>query len=165
MGNLEFWDDYDLAVRILEAMEKEFEIEIPRGELSYVLLHIRGAKMAYTGEEKELPGDLGDDQVLSMIDRMIDVYNSDIADELKEDEEFLRGLLVHLRPVLVRLSTGLRIHNPILDDIKEEYGEIFEACRRAAAVITEETGYEVNEAEVGFLASELFAPADSAWRD
>lgn len=152
MGNLEFWDDYDLAVRILEAMEKEFEIEIPRGELSYVLLHIRGAKMAYTGEEKELPGDLGDDQVLSMIDRMIDVYNRDIADELKEDEEFLRGLLVHLRPVLVRLSTGLRIHNPILDDIKEEYGDIFEACRRAAAVITEETGYEVNEAEVGFLA-------------
>ena len=152
MGNLEFWDDYDLAVRILEAMENEFEIAIPRGELSYVLLHIRGAKMAYTGEEMELPSDMGDDKILPMIDRMIDVYDKDIADELKEDEEFLRGLLVHLRPVLVRLSTGLRIHNPILDDIKEEYGDIFEACRRASRVITEETGYEVNEEEVGFLA-------------
>ncbi|MBQ8987906.1 MAG: BglG family transcription antiterminator [Lachnospiraceae bacterium] len=152
MGDLEFWDDYDLAVRILEAMEKEFEILIPRGELSYVLLHIRGAKMAYTGEEQEFPSDLGDDRLLPMIDRMIDVYNKDIANELKEDEEFLRGLLVHLRPVLVRLSTGLRIHNPILEDIKEEYAEIFEACRRAAQVITEETGYEVNEEEVGFLA-------------
>ena len=152
MGNLEFWDDYDLAVRILEAMEKEFEISIPRGELSYVLLHIRGAKMAYTGEEQEFPADLGDDRLLPMIDRMIDVYNKDIVNELKEDEEFLRGLLVHLRPVLVRLSTGLRIHNPILEDIKEEYADIFEACRRAAQVITEETGYEVNEEEVGFLA-------------
>ena len=152
MGDLEFWDDYDLVVRILEAMEKEFEILIPRGELSYVLLHIRGAKMAYTGEEQEFPSDLGDDRLLPMIDRMIDVYNKDIANELKEDEEFLRGLLVHLRPVLVRLSTGLRIHNPILEDIKEEYAEIFEACRRAAQVITEETGYEVNEEEVGFLA-------------
>ena len=152
MGNLEFWDDYDLAVRILEAMEKEFEISIPRGELSYVLLHIRGAKMAYTGEEQEFPADLGDDRLLPMIDRMIDVYNKDIANDLKEDEEFLRGLLVHLRPVLVRLSTGLRIHNPILEDIKEEYADIFEACRRAAQVITEETGYEVNEEEVGFLA-------------
>ena len=152
MGDLEFWDDYDLAVRILEAMEKEFEILIPRGELSYVLLHIRGAKMAYTGEEQEFPEDMGDDRLLPMIDRMIDVYNKDIANELKEDEEFLRGLLVHLRPVLVRLSTGLRIHNPILEDIKEEYAEIFEACRRAAHVITEETGYEVNEEEVGFLA-------------
>lgn len=152
MGNLEFWDDYDLAVRILEAMEKEFEISIPRGELSYVLLHIRGAKMAYTGEEQEFPADLGDDRLLPMIDRMIDVYNKNIANELKEDEEFLRGLLVHLRPVLVRLSTGLRIHNPILEDIKEEYADIFEACRRAAQVITEETGYEVNEEEVGFLA-------------
>ena len=59
MGNLEFWDDYDLAVRILEAMEKEFEIEIPRGELSYVLLHIRGAKMAYSGRR---PGPLDDRQ-------------------------------------------------------------------------------------------------------
>ena len=152
MGNLEFWDDYDLAVRILEAMEKEFGISIPRGELSYVLLHIRGAKMAYTGEEREFPSDLGDDKLLPMIDRMIDVYNEGIAEELKEDEEFLRGLLVHLWPVLVRLSTGLRIHNPILEDIKEEYAEIFDACRRASKVITEETGYEVNEEEVGFLA-------------
>ena len=133
-------------------MEKEFEIEIPRGELSYVLLHIRGAKMAYTGEEREFPSDLGDDKLLPMIDRMIDVYNKDIAAELKEDEEFLRGLMVHLRPVLVRLSTGLRIHNPILDDIREEYADIFDSCRRAAQVITEETGYEVNEEEVGFLA-------------
>ena len=152
MGNLEFWEDYDLAVRILEAMEQEFEIEIPRGELSYVLLHLRGAKMAYTGEEKELPGDIGDERLLPMVDRMIDVYDKSIADELKEDEEFLRGLLIHLRPVLVRLSTGLRIYNPILEDIREEYSDIFEACRRAAQVITEETGYEVNEAEVGFLA-------------
>ncbi len=152
MGELEFWEDYDLAVRILEAMETEFSIDIPRGELSYVLLHIRGAKMAYTGGEMEFPADMGDDKILPMVDKMIDVYNADIADELKEDEEFLRGLLVHLRPVLVRLSTGLRIHNPILDDIKEEYGDIFEACRRAAAVITQETGYEVNEEEVGFLA-------------
>lgn len=152
MGNLEFWDDYELAVRILEAMEREFEIAIPRGELSYVLLHLRGAKMAYTGEEQELPGDIGDDRLLPMVDRMIDVYDKSIADELKEDEEFLRGLLIHLRPVFVRLSTGLRIYNPILDDIKEEYADIFEACRRAANVITEETGYEVNEEEVGFLA-------------
>jgi len=152
MGNLEFWDDYDLAVRILEAMEREFEITIPRGELSYVLLHLRGAKMAYTGEEQELPSDIGDDRLLPMVDRMIDVYDKSIANELKEDEEFLRGLLIHLRPVFVRLSTGLRIYNPILDDIKEEYGDIFESCRRAANVITEETGYEVNEEEVGFLA-------------
>ena len=152
MGNLEFWDDYDLAVRILEAMEKEFEITIPRGELSYVLLHIRGAKMAYTGEEMEFPADMGDDKLLPMIDRMIDVYDKSIANELKEDEEFLRGLLVHLRPVLIRLSTGLRIHNPILEDIKQEYADIFESCRRASYVITQETGYEVNEEEVGFLA-------------
>ena len=152
MGNLEFWDDYDLAVRILEAMEKEFEITIPRGELSYVLLHIRGAKMAYTGEEMEFPADMGDDKLLPMIDRMIDVYDKSIANELKEDEEFLRGLLVHLRPVLIRLSTGLRIHNPILEDIKQEYADIFDSCRRASYVITEETGYEVNEEEVGFLA-------------
>lgn len=152
MGNLEFWDDYDLAVRILEAMEKEFEITIPRGELSYVLLHIRGAKMAYTGEEMEFPADMGDDKLLPMIDHMIDVYDKSIANELKEDEEFLRGLLVHLRPVLIRLSTGLRIHNPILEDIKQEYADIFDSCRRASYVITEETGYEVNEEEVGFLA-------------
>ena len=152
MGNLEFWEDYDLAVRILEAMEKEFGIAIPRGELSYVLLHIRGAKIAYTGEEKELPGNIGDDRLLLMVDRMIDVYDQKIASELKEDEEFLRGLLIHLQPVLVRLSTGMRIYNPVLDDIREEYREIFEACRRAAQVITEETGYEVGEAEVGFLA-------------
>ncbi len=162
MGDLEYWDDYGLAVRILEAMEKEFDLTIPRGELSYILLHIRGAKMAYTGEEMELPDDIGEDRLLAIIDGMIDAYGMGVTQALKEDEEFLRGLLIHLRPVLVRLSLGLRIHNPILDDIKEEYADIFEACRRASLVITKETGYEVNEEEIGFLAMHFGAAQERA---
>ena len=150
--NPESGEDYDLAVHIIENVEREFGIDIPRGELSYVLLHLRGAKIAFSAEEGEAPEIIGNDRILQMVDHMIEVYDDQIADELKADGEFLRGLLTHIQPVLVRLSSGLRIYNPILDNIREEYAEVFEACRRVARVIEEETGFDVSEEEIGFLA-------------
>ncbi len=152
LGDLEFWDEYETAVRILEAMEREFSLEIPRGELSYVLLHIRGAKVAYSGGDRALRPDLGDERLLEIIDRMIDAYDCGVADSLREDEEFLRGLLIHLRPVLVRLRSGMHIHNPVLEDIRAEYPEVLKASERAAAVLEQETGCRVSIEETGFLA-------------
>ncbi|MGX8714540.1 MAG: PRD domain-containing protein [Lachnospiraceae bacterium] len=152
MKDLEFWPDYDLAVRIVRAVEEEFSVEFPEAELAYILLHIRGAKVGFSRGDSIINKEMGDEKLLAMIDQMMDRFDPLEADELKEDEEFLRGLIVHMRPVLVRLASDMQIFNPILEDIRAEYPEVFESCRKVAEVITENTGYPVNDEEIGFLA-------------
>ena len=160
--DLASWEGYDLAARILREMEEEFQITIPGVELSYILLHLRGSKIAYSGTagDKKAGDDavmrqmrgIDEEKLLDMIDEMIEIFNPSISYELKCDEDFVRGLLVHLRPVIVRLFNHMNIFNPILKDIREEYPDVFRRCAKAAKVIEHETHEVVHDEEIGFLA-------------
>ena len=162
LEDLASWEGYDLAVKILREMEAEFEITIPGVELSYILLHLRGSKIAYSGTagDKKSGDDvimrqmrgIDEEKLLDMIDEMIEIFNPSISYELKCDEDFVRGLLVHLRPVIVRLLNHMNIFNPILKDIREEYPDVFRRCAQASKVIERETHEQVREEEIGFLA-------------
>ncbi len=143
-------DGYDIAKQIAGALEKEFDITVPDEEINNILLHIRGAKLHYSGQGQVRSGIRGD-ELLGLIDSMIDVMEPDIARELKYEDDFIQGLMVHLETALYRLKNNMVIFNPLLDSIKSEYPDIFEDCKRAAQVITERTGLVPNEAEIGYL--------------
>lgn len=89
---------------------------------------------------------------MGIIDAMIDVLDADLARELRYEEDFIRGLMVHLEPALYRMKNDMTISNPLLAEIRQEYPEVFADCERAAEVITEKTGLVPNDAEIGYLA-------------
>lgn len=143
--------DYHLAERIAEELEMEFGIKIPTVEISYICLHIKGAKhqkITWNGEQT-LSAD--NRELQHLVNELVDVYDPVQACLLRQDEEFMQGLLAHLQPTWIRLTHGMQIQNPVLKEIKENYKEIFEKCRRVAKVLERETGREVPEEEIGFL--------------
>ncbi len=146
-------EDYQVVEEIISAMEKEFDLLIPEVEIPYILLHIKGSKLKYskgdTITDKELPDGA---ELLDLVDHMIDAFDQNLSYELKCDEEFIQGLLVHLEPTLIRLQNEMTICNPLLNEIKEEYGDIFDKCIAVGQVIYEHTGLLPNEDEIGFLA-------------
>ncbi|MBE5826273.1 MAG: transcription antiterminator [Butyrivibrio sp.] len=142
---------YDIARRIADALEKEFSITIPESEVNNILLHIKGAKLNYTNEAIGSSG-IRTDELMGIIDAMIDVLDADLARELRYEEDFIRGLMVHLEPALYRMKNDMTISNPLLAEIRQEYPEVFADCERAAEVITEKTGLVPNDAEIGYLA-------------
>ncbi len=143
-------EDYALARSIIRQLEEEFSLKIPQNETGYILLHIRGSKVNYSGQTR-LTYKIGVEETLNLIDRMLDAYDNTLACELTCDEEFIHGLMMHLEPAMVRLKNDMSIYNPLLDEIKKEYPDVFEKCKKAAAVITENTGLQVPETEIGFL--------------
>ena len=70
---------------------------------------------------------------------------------LRQDDEFIQGLLAHLQPTLIRLIHGMQIQNPVLSDIKKNYADIYEKCGHVAGVLEAYTGKKVPEEETGFL--------------
>lgn len=146
-------DDYNLAVHIANSLEEEFQIEIPDIEIAYILLHIKGSKLQYIDEDEIETEDQRERQdILSFINDMIDVYDANIAYELKQDEEFIAGLLAHLQPTYVRLKNHMIISNPLLQQIKETYPDIYERSVKVGRLIKERYGFKVPEEEIGFLA-------------
>lgn len=146
-------EDYELAKHIVNSLEEEFQIEIPDVEIAYICLHIKGSKLQYvTGEGIDSESTSEREEILSFINKMIEVYDEDLAYELKQDEEFIVGLLAHLQPTFVRLRNHMNISNPLLQQIKESYPDIFEKSRKVGKLIEEKYHCQVPESEIGFLA-------------
>lgn len=142
-----------LAKKIHKAMERAFQIQIPQVEISYLQVHIQGSKKDYsTSTMVDEYLNQVDDQQIQMVHRMIERFDSKYQYDLEQDDIFVRGLLIHLQPVLIRLQNHLNIFNPLLKDIQDQYPEVFAKCKEAAKVITEETGYEIQDEEIGYLA-------------
>lgn len=165
--NLESWEEYGPAQRVIRRIEQEFGLDMPRSETAYLMLHLRASKTAYIGTAapwmSEDP-EMSRKNILAMIDQMAQLYNPELAGGMKTDEEFLEGLLMHLRPVLVRLQHHLDIYNPMLGEIKTEYPDEFARCTRAAAVLAERTGRAISEEEIGFLTMHFGAEEEKLYK-
>ncbi len=142
---------YDIARKIADALGEKFEIEIPESEVNNILLHIKGAKLNYTSETIGESG-IDSNELMGIIDAMIDVMDPELARELRYEDDFIRGLVVHLEPALYRMKNDMTISNPLLSEIKQEYPEVYSDCERAAEVIAQKTGLRPNDAEIGYLA-------------
>lgn len=146
-------EEYKLALHIVNSLEEEFQIAIPDIEIAYICLHIKGSKLQYISEESiEADGSIQREEILMFINQMIDVYDEDLAYELKQDEEFIVGLLAHLQPTFVRLKNHMNISNPLLEQIKENYSNTYKKCIKIGKLVEERFGFIVPEAEIGFLA-------------
>lgn len=148
-----YHEDYDLALRIAQSLEKEFNIRIPEEEIAYILLHVSGSKIQSVdmrgGREKDRAIS---EELLELINEMVDTYDKDISYELKQDEEFIMGLLAHLKPTFIRLKNRMSITNPLLSQIQEAYSDIYEKCKAVGEYIEKKYGYKVPEDEIGYLA-------------
>lgn len=144
-------EDYQIAEVIVAELEEEFRIEIPKVEVSYICLHIKGAKHEKVSWNGEAGLEMESREIQQLVNAMIDAYDPQQAYLLKQDEEFMQGLLAHLQPTLVRLTYGMQIQNPVLEDIKNNYPAIYARCGKVAGVLEKRVGKCVPEEEIGFL--------------
>lgn len=76
--------------------------------------------------------------------------------ELSQDEDLIRGLILHLEPAIDRLELGVIAPNPLLDEIKAKYSGLYAVARRAAESLSTLPAGLADE-EVGYLAVHLGA--------
>jgi len=144
-------EDYELAKVIVEELEREFQIDIPQVEVSYICLHLKGAKHEKIQWNADDRLEIENKELQQLVNDMVDAYDARQAYLMKQDDGFIQGLLAHLQPTLIRLVYGMQIQNPVLEDIKVSYPDIYSRCEKVAEVLEAYTGKEVPEQEIGFL--------------
>ncbi|KMT59555.1 PTS modulated transcriptional regulator MtlR family protein [Listeria fleischmannii 1991] len=138
--------EFQVAKEILSScLEMEAEV-VPDGEAAYVTIHLRGAK----SDDYEAHDFSGNEHVLSvtLAKQLIRRVENRIHRKFEEGA-LLKGLTAHLRPALRRLNEKMRIHNPLVTSIKEDYPELFDIVKEEfSAVYLKEA---VPEEEIGYL--------------
>lgn len=145
-------EDFLLAEEIVARLEEEFSISIPEIEKAYICLHIKGAKHQGIEWDGAKTVEIERQELLEMMNEMIDAYDKEAAFALKQDNEFIQGLLAHLQPTFIRLLYDMKIANPVLEEIKSSYPDIFEKSKNVARVLEKWVQKPVPEEETGFLA-------------
>lgn len=148
---MEYDADYSLAIRIVRELEEEFEISIPGVEISYICLHIKGAKHERIQWNDEKTVEVENRELQQIVNEMIDCFDEEHAYLLKQDDEFIQGLLAHLQPTFIRIMYDMQITNPILENIQADYPDIYARCLQVSRILEKWIGKPVPAAETGYL--------------
>lgn len=146
--------EFEVATWVIKKLSEEFNITFPEDEIGYISLHMLGAKVQEDTNLKEYDV-LLDSQNKFYIDIAKEIINlvGDILNvNLNNDKQLLTGLVLHLRPTIVRLQNGLKLRNPMLERIKSEYTSIFGAVWACSTIFEKKVGILINEDEVAYIA-------------
>ncbi|WP_289138073.1 BglG family transcription antiterminator [uncultured Brevibacillus sp.] len=144
--------EYQAAQRIMERLQLIFQMEIPAAEVGYITMHLRGAKLRHSQDDSFWPENT---ELMATTYRLIQLCEESLGVPLKEDSSLFHGLLTHLEPALYRLKRKMEIRNPILDQIKSNYQELFVVVKDAVAALFPQ--FDVPDEEVGYLVMHLGA--------
>lgn len=146
---------YALAEQIVLELEKEISVTVPKIEVSYIYLHLAGARLA---KGKKVMNDGSEEFTwIELTQSFIRAVEHYLEESFAGDELLSEGLVSHFAPTFNRLKHGLQIHNPMLEKIQERYPDIFTACQRACELLSEKTGFTIPDDEVGYLAMHIGA--------
>jgi activator of the mannose operon (transcriptional antiterminator) len=161
LSNINNTKAFICSKELCKEIEDFLNIKIPESEIGYITLHILGAKM----QEKDLAyfqlNKVDELELEEQIARNImDIASNALNIDFSEDKIFLNGLILHLRPTINRLRYGMNLNNPILEDIKANYPDIFGVAWMCSPVFEKYLSLKIPESEIGYIAMHIGAAAE-----
>ncbi len=140
---------YRVAYEIALQIQSSFGVMVPQGEVGHLTIQLLAAKPD-SRVLREVPTEAG-----ILAHAVLSRAGQILRRSLDRDTELLNRLAAHLAPTLRRLMLNLPIRNPLLDDIRTRYAEVYEAAEVASGAIGEYIGKEIPPDEVAFIAMYL----------
>ncbi|MDQ0202014.1 BglG family transcription antiterminator [Neobacillus ginsengisoli] len=146
LENQQSTKEYLFAKKIVEQLEQSFQITIPEAEIGYITMHLMGAKLRhdheYLMEASSLQAGIKTKDLIEYVERLLDR-------DLTNNRSLFEGLMMHLKPALYRIKQNMGISNPLLEKIKNDYGELFSVVKEAVEQVFFE--FHVPDEEIGYL--------------
>jgi mannitol operon transcriptional antiterminator len=146
--------EYVIASGLVKSIAKAFSVEIPEAEIGYVTMHLKGSK-GRGGIYSDQVSMTEDYKLVSLTRKIIEKAEIELGIYLEDDEQLLVGLVRHLEPTIHRIKLDLDIRNPLLEEIKENYANLFEVSKKCAQILAKEENIEVPESEAAYIAMHL----------
>ncbi|WP_301336115.1 BglG family transcription antiterminator [Paenibacillus sp. FJAT-26967] len=142
--------EYTAARQIADGLESMTGSAMPEEEVGYMTMHLLGARLNWMDPLA------GTDEMLGPLKNaareMTDAFQRYACLFLPNREVMEENLLVHLKPAYYRIRYGLEYENPLLENIRSKYGEVFELARRSAGPFEKLVGRKLDDSEISYLA-------------
>lgn len=153
LNNLKKKKEFNMARGLANEIENSFGINMPDDEIGYITMHLLGSKKYFDYKNSDLNDFLIDNyQIIETSKALIEYVQKESNTYLLQDDKILVNLAIHLEPAIKRMIMGMEIRNPLLNEIMENYPQIFNLSKKASSIIEKEFNVKVPDAEVGYIA-------------
>ncbi|MCA1717072.1 MAG: PRD domain-containing protein, partial [Actinobacteria bacterium] len=149
--------EYDNARSLAGAIQEDFGLDVPEEEVAYITRHLRGTKLRQD-DELDRYFESSDLEIASRVKALIHYVSEQTGVTLAGNSSLYTGLLAHIERAIHRLRENLRISNPLLSEMKEDYPALFDLVDRGMKKVFVED--QVPEEEIGLVAMHFGAALD-----
>lgn len=118
------------------------------GERYYLSLHLLGSRL------QTVPISLmneSDREANHLAENLVKEFSRIACIEFDNVQEIVKALAAHLKTSLYRYRYGIQLGNVMLDDIKNEYRELFELTKTACLYLEQQIGVPIPDSEVAYI--------------
>jgi transcriptional antiterminator len=142
---------YHIIFNNINTIEEPHKLKIPLEEIAYITFSFIGSKIR---DSFEMEGSLiGDEKYLKLAKKIARISEEALGLSITYDNEFIKALSLHLKTTLTKIKYGMKVENPLLEEIKKEHPISFSIAKRVYMVLGREMHLKIPEEEVGYLAT------------
>ncbi|PTF26936.1 PTS lactose transporter subunit IIB [Staphylococcus cohnii] len=135
--------EHQVASALALHLEHIYGVQFNQAEITFITIHLRGAKRK---ETTEVFKNNKDDQRIENLIQMV----SEISQQTFKDWRTLsEGLKLHIIPAINRLNANIETHNPLTEMIKHKYPRLFESVHQG--LIKTWPNFQFPESEIAFI--------------
>lgn len=125
---------YKNAYKIVNKIENHYQITIPENEVLYIYQYLISSGASSNNQTFEFDNKL--ELISKKFTHKLIVVVSDLSEiDFAYTNRLFQALLLHIKPMLNRLNAEIRIKNPLLQEMKAEFSNLFFMIRIAADIV------------------------------
>ena len=149
--------EYQTALKILARIENAMGITFSSEEADFIALHLKNKITAKTIFQK---ADATEAEIRTQLLETLKAIDQDTPFNLEHDTILIDGLMIHFIPLLTRLQNNSSIENPLLEEIKTQYPDLYELTVNYFSKMPVFKPYQVTEGEWAYLAIHITAAVE-----
>ncbi|MGY3480374.1 MULTISPECIES: BglG family transcription antiterminator [Staphylococcus] len=135
--------EHQVASALALHLEHIYGVQFNQAEVTFITIHLRGAKRK---ETTEVFKNNKDDQ---RIEKLIHSVSEISQQTFKDWRTLSEGLKLHIIPAINRLNANIETYNPLTEMIKHKYPRLFESVHQG--LIKTWPNFKFPESEIAFI--------------
>lgn len=143
--------EYRMARELTAELEKWQQTSYPEEEICYIVIYLAGVRLV-GNVDKGVSNFIIREELDSLVLEMLELIYHEYGVDLRNNFNLRMMLNQHMVPFDIRIRYGIKIRNPILENIKRDYAFGYAMAEKGCIVLEKHYGKKLTEDELGYFA-------------
>ncbi|PRY76186.1 BglG family transcription antiterminator [Alkalibacterium olivapovliticus] len=160
---IEYSKELLVAKKIVASIEKLINIKFSQDEANYIALHLKSKstnQKIINENQKKLELSIQS----QLVEALGNLRNQNRI-SFSIDHQLIMGLKTHFEPLLNRLKLNISLKNPLQDEIKEKYSDVFDMTKDYFSHMPILSQYEIDDHEWAYITLHILSAIERYKRD